>query len=451
MSNIVIAFSEFWQAKRGNEIVLVPFYESLISELQKNGNNVLVYINSTYKYGFEGEIPEQIYYELKTFSPDLFIFFNNDFWNVSKKFDCPIIVYDVDSPRAYANMEELRNNSSRYNFIVQQSIGRELTSEFLNIDKKNIECIYPYTIIQNRNVEKSKSIVFGGSVWLWSGCREIISYLKAKPTELDMQIAKEVHNSVIKYENSSYQDIYKKHSDLKIRAKLAIEDRRTYLGRNSGFRRIRYLSDIADLGLEIYGNYWDQESMCYFPDVALCWNATPVVSASEWENVLNKAKIGFQIGHLQAISGFSWKVIDIMASGACLVCNKVPDLERLFPKKLPLYTSEVEAREICQRLLNNENERKDIVAYCNEQIDKKYRPCYALSILEQKTGVKLRLADAKTGVVKKYLLKDILHNNLPKIISKPKKEILDLEKIKSHLSSKLKYKIWKHLNKQFGK
>ena len=102
-------------------------------------------------------------------------------------------------------------------------------------------------------------------------------------------------------------------------------------GRLSGLRRVRYLSAVADLGLELHGLYWDQACMAYFPEVAFCYNRAPISSLTENQALYNRSKLAINTNHLQAVSGFSWRVCDIMASNACLVTEFKPDMLELFP------------------------------------------------------------------------------------------------------------------------
>lgn len=442
MANVVVAMADFWGSKRIDEIVFPPFYDCLINSLLENNNNVQVFINPVYKYSFTNNIPKDILENLKNFSPDLFIFFNNNFWDISKHFDCPIIIYDVDSPNAYANIDFIKKNKERLKFVVQQKNGIEWTSDAIGINKNKIEYILPFTSIKNIKTSKKRNICFCGSVWLWDGCKAILDFLKKQPNDDDIEFARICFEELIKNPMKSINEIY---TEIGVKNQffpekiLILNDQRSFIGRYSGIRRADILQEIADLGLNIYGKYWIQNSLCYFPDLALRYSHTPICTTQETQNIFNQSKIGIQIGHIQAKSGFSWKVIDIMASDACLVTNFSSDLNALYKGKLPMYKTKSEAREICIDLLKNENKRQDIIAISNNIIEEKCRPQRALEQLSHISNINL-LSNNKNNLI----------NNSLKINALYQPIIGYLEGNKYKGIKKIKYKIWHHLNKQFA-
>ncbi|MBQ4040276.1 MAG: glycosyltransferase family 1 protein [Oscillospiraceae bacterium] len=167
---------------------------------------------------------------------------------------------------------------------------------------------------------------------------------------------------------------------------------------------MQHLNELADLGLTVRGSYWDQEYARYFPEVALSANREQMFSLEENEKFYNSLKIGFNCSHIQAVSGFSWRVCDIMASNACLVTEEKATLREMFPNiDLPMYNTRFEAREICKKLLDNPSMREDIVAACNEAIDKNYRFCHVREAMEQFTGIKL--TEEKEGSLRFVMLR----------------------------------------------
>ena len=452
MARVVMAVYAWGGRKTEYGYQFPPFYEGFINELQQNGNEVLVYANAdTFGYQFEEDIPNNILSELKEFNPDLFIFFSNKFWDVSEHFDCPIIVYGDDSPVIYSNKKALAKKRNRYLYIVSQQTDIQEVVDYFKVDKTQIAYMPFVTSIMNRKTKKNKNIVFCGSVWLWDGCQEVVSYMKTSPNTKDAIFNQKYSQMLIKYPLIDQDTLYQKtikELGYKSDKKLDIKNREIYVGRWSGVNRMKYLQSIADLGLEIYGNHWAQNSMAYFPDLALCWNSQSIAGISEWENLLNHSHIGFNVSHLQAKDGFSWRVVDTMGSGACLVTNYSPALDRLFKKnKIPSYTSQYEARELCQKILKNPNMEKDIVAYCNEKINQGFRHKHLLKNIEDFIGVPLTNISQSIKENKTIMLQ--VRNQA--LQSKPKSEISTKEQKNWIFKDKIQYKIWKHLNKYFNK
>ena len=108
-----------------------------------------------------------------------------------------------------------------------------------------------------------------------------------------------------------------------------------------------------------------------------------VYSIQHNQDIYNRSKIGINVSHLQATSGFPWRVMDIMASNACLVTDKHEDFKRLFGKiPIPTYDSASEAYMVCKELLKDEARRREIVMQCQEVINNNYRFKHLLPKLE---------------------------------------------------------------------
>ena len=154
--------------------------------------------------------------------------------------------------------------------------------------------------------------------------------------------------------------------------------------------RTNVLSAVAELGLSLYESSSWKQPFWNDPIVALSYNDDVVYSKKHNELIYNSHKIAVNINHLQAIGGYSWRVHDIMASNACLVSCYNETIKKRFNNIVPMFTSPCEAKELCVKLLNNENQRKDIVVACNDIIDKSFRFKHILPDIEVLTGVKLQ-------------------------------------------------------------
>ena len=112
MANIVVAIYNPLIRQGG----MYPYFETFLNGLKDFGNNVLCFEKTSLDKELDMDVPEVLLEKIRDFKPDLFIFFNNQFWDVTKYFDVPIIIYDVDSPNAFCNLEKLKKNK-RYKYF----------------------------------------------------------------------------------------------------------------------------------------------------------------------------------------------------------------------------------------------------------------------------------------------------------------------------------------------
>lgn len=396
MARIFVALHNFaYRTTETNE--MPPFFESFLRTLEAAGNDVLCYFHKQQGREFGQKIPKNLLEKIKLFSPEICIFFNNEFYDITPYFDGPILIYDVDSPIKYADVDRVIRTKDRYKFAVNQSSGIKIIQEMIGAEKRNIQYIAPFTGIRsNPNADVRTNIAFCGSHWLWQGCDCVTKFLKEKPTEEERKLAIDVFNRFIKYPFVTSEEMYKEYAQ-PVQKQLEINDLRLYSARYSGLRRARFLTAVAPLGLEIRGEYWDNQCLNYFPEIALCYNAQPTYSVKATEDFYNSAKIGFSTSHIQAVSGFSWRVCDILASNACLVSEYRSDFAQLFPGVgFPTFSSEAEAHDRCAYVLENPNYRADVVARAHETIEKKFRPDRAVHELEDFLGIPLFTEKAGT-------------------------------------------------------
>lgn len=369
--------------------VLPPFYEGFLKGLKELGNEVLCFVYKDWGKDFSTDIPNEIEKKIRSFNPDLCIFFNNNFWDVSKIFDCPILVYDVDSPNMYANLNKIQKNPNRYKFITIQSTMTDVIKSITGTDFKNIRHVHSFTSIKAKNTAIVRNIGFVGSNWMWGGENFIQEFLKKNPNDEEIKSAKLVLDEFIKY---PFYDANYYYDKLHLNSKKRIDffTLKETTARISGVKRAKCLEAIADLGLEIRGLYWDNSSMNYFPKALMCYNSNNIFTLDDNENFYNSSLIGFNTNHIQAVSGFSWRVCDILASNACLVSEFKPDIAKLFKKaRIPMFTNEYEARSLVKRVLKEKNYRRDIIHRSHEIIDSEFRFDYVSSNIEDFLGISL--------------------------------------------------------------
>jgi len=388
MSKIFISF--FSGVIDSNNPEAIPcFYESFIQGLKNQGNEIFVHITKKFGVNFNN-IPESLLSEIKDFNPDVMFFFNNSFYDVSKEFDCPIFVYEVDSPLFYSNKEALKQNIDRYKFIVVQEESAKILKEEYKAKDNNILIAPFFTEIQNEKAEIKQNICFIGSKFTSAKNNTPYSkFMTSNPSKDEIILYKKL---LAEYEKNPFltkEELFKK---FHVSSKLIIQNfvMYTIMFLISDYNRTKTLSCVSDLGLKIYGTSGWMEDNYNEPGLILNFDKTPVYTLKDNQNTYNTSKIGININHIQAKQGFSWRVCDIMASGACLVSEYKPDLVKYFSSiNLPMFQNPYEARELCVKLLNEENYRNDIVAASNEIINKSFRFCNVKNLIENYFGISL--------------------------------------------------------------
>jgi len=417
MARVFVAFYNFGR-KKDDFDAMPPFYESFVSGLKDAGNEVLCFHQKTFTRSFDGVIPPEEERIIKRFDPQLCILFCNKFWDISNIVACPIIIYDVDSPLEYAGKEHLKKNVCRYKFVTNQSQGVKLLEDLFGVKKENVTLIPFFTEIHSdEKTESGTNICFLGTNWLWRGYDFVTEYVKKDPLFQDREYAKQIIEAFTKYPFSDTQGIKDRLGINQDRTTFEFADTHRAAIEISGLRRLKYLSNVADLGLEIRGAYWNIECMNYFPEVEMCCNGIQTFTKQENEEFYNSSRLSLNTKHIQAQNGFSFRVCDVMASNACLVTERCQDLEVLFPEvKIPMFETPAEERELCIKLLKNEDLRLEIVGRAHEAIDKNHRFCNVLDGLEFIADMSLRSGDFGSltiysdedpisfqAVIKKYL------------------------------------------------
>ena len=382
MSKIFISFFNGINAPE-NPNAMPCFYETFIGGLKESGNDLLIYSDNKFFGEDFKKIPQKLLNQLKEFNPDLLIFFNNYFYDVSKEFDCPIIIYEVDSPLFYSNKDALKGNISRYKFFVPQSESVKILTEQWGANKKNIFQVPFFTEIKAEKIPQTQNISFIASKFTNDKRLNLYNkFMQTNPNEEEIRIFKDINE---KFKENPFLDKSEllKYNTL---SSAKISDCLNETGMISlltDFQRVKTLSAVADLGLSLYGSSKWITDLTNELDIILSFKNRHVYSLKHNQDIYNSSKIGINICHIQAKTGFPWRICDIMASNACLLTEYKPDFDIRFPNiKIPFFSNPYEAREQCVKLLNNENMRSDIVASCNKIIDKKYRFSNIKKIME---------------------------------------------------------------------
>ena len=388
MAKILLAF--FNGITNSNHPHAMPcFYEAFIQGLREHGNDLLVYHHDRFNASFSVP-PKNIKEEIEAFGPDCAILFNNCFYDLSA-YDFPILVYEVDSILYYSNHELLKAKPDRFRYVVCQKASIDSIKSLLGVQDKHI-CLLPFfTAVKNEPLEKSINISFIGTRFAVSNATRTLwnDFMMSSPSEEAIVHYREALSQLALHPYWTQEDIDSRFSQYGIDTARFLSAEST-VGALSGTRRIQVLSAVADLGLTIYGTPSWASVPSEDPLIPLAYNKKPVYSIQHNQDVYNSSKLSININHLQAVEGFSWRVCDIMASSSCLVSEYKSDLTRLFPNvPIPTFTNQYEARELCRRLLKEENLREDIVLACNDAIEAGYRFKHLVPQLEAMLGISL--------------------------------------------------------------
>lgn len=391
MAKVFVALYNFCRHPK-DYTAMPPFFESFLNGLKEAGNDVCCFqTKKVTNRGFEQDIPEKMREMVLKFDPDLCIFFNNNFWDITELVECPIVIYDVDSPLEWQLIDNLREGVKRYLFVYNQSGTKQALLEDFNAVESQCRWIPFFSEIRaDKTIKNENDIVFLGANWIWKGYDFLNRFIRSNPSEADIEKAKDVlaHHVFEPFAPSHeiYYELENRPHD-----RINFGDLRRCAIEISGYRRIQVLSAISDLGLKIYGSYWTIEAMNYYPDVLSCVRHKMIWTKEETERLYNSSKIALNTKHIHAKNGYSFRVCDILASNACLVSEAADDFKTNFPNTMiPMFDSPVQAREQCIKLLKNESMRTDIVCAVHEEIEKNFRFKNVLESLEDFTGITLR-------------------------------------------------------------
>ena len=374
MANIIVCF---W-SENGK-----AFYDNLSDYLKQNGNNIL-YLNMhnyiTYSvWGTKYDIvnSDDLWNRVSSFRPDVILSFNNVFPNeFADKLDCPVCILDADTPDVgFWHRDKLKENADRYVFLGFQSASRDLyTKAFGHI--KNFLYFPGATTMVAEKLPVDKNISFIGSNFLY--LRVMLGEFKFVDDKDLFYDALKVYKIVRSQNETELKNLYENplRNNSEYTDKLIVFASKQI----AGMDRIRCLQVLSDMGLQVYGLDTWRELAYYDLDLALCYDETPITSLEENQYIYNTSKIAVNISHPQAKSAFSWRVMDIMATNACLLMEEKPDFDELFGKYISkevhdaiIYHDEYDLRTKAKFLLENENFRKRCVKECQNAIEQNGR------------------------------------------------------------------------------
>ena len=329
-----IAIFNFTPVYFNGEWKNLHYYNSIISAFKKRKHNVLSFITNDiicdpwngYNISVSRDVEYQVKISLRKFKPDLIICFNNSKINIIEEFDCPIAIWEADTVKYFSDKDSIKKNVGRYHFIHFTKNGAKEIVDFFQAQRKNIFYIENATSIQSKKIKKFHDISFIGSLY------DPDKFFNLKKSDYN------------------YTDYVSARERKKILLSLTRVDLKIYTNRVPfSYHSLKECNKISD---------------------------KMVFDTHQIEKVMNQSLISLNHSHHQARNiGYSWRVLDILASNSLLITEKSTLLSEKFGKniKQQFYSSVYDARKKCEYFLNNKNAMHDLIAEQNTIINTHYR------------------------------------------------------------------------------
>ena len=427
----------------GNAWRPVCFYEQLINALTEEGNDVLLYIPNKFHscvFGsgnnmFPNVDEDKLVEDIKAFNPELVIAFNNAIYHkILDVTDCRIVVWDADLVPLWSQVDLIKNNLDRYVFFSFVDYYRRKEQEIIGFKDEQSLIVPQGTVMRNTHAEKKTNISFIGTNF---GTRfSFIDLIKKHSGEPELlSLLHRIRNDSVFDKDALMRDL----TDESLKNDLNAVNDGDIPYFFPGEERLRILLALSDLGLNLYAQGdWIAQALV-LPSLAACDTRQTVYSLADNERIYNQSKICVNINHkTQAAHGMSWRIPDIMATGGCLVSSYSPAIKEKFKNyvDIPMFDNEYDARTLCQKILNDEKWRADIVAGSNAAIEKEGRWTHSLKKAEDFLNIKLTDLGKKGSLT---VLEPVF------LISE---KIVSFSGSKISWKNKIRYKLWKHLNKK---
>lgn len=329
------------------------YYNSIILAFKDRGHNVYNFITNEIlcdpwngnNVSISKDADSKAELELKKFKPDLIISFNNSKPSFVEKFDCPIVIAEADTVQYFSDQNLIKKNADRYHFFYFTKDGENQIINSFNASKNRIFFIENATSIKSKEIDKVHEISFIGTLYQYHSGK---IYLKDKKNNTD------------------------------------------YLNYITAYKRKKLLLSLKDYDLKIYTNR--------VPDLYLDLLEYGKISNKHAfetitiEKIMNQSLISLNHSHEQAKNqGYSWRVLDILASNSLLITEKSSLLAKKFGKNISrqFYDSVSDVRGICNYFLKNKNASSDLIAEQNQIIDKFFRWEDRIKKIEDIFGLKI--------------------------------------------------------------
>jgi hypothetical protein len=347
-----IAIFNFTPIYLNGEWKNLHYYNSIILAFKKRGHNVCNFITNEIlcdpwngnNVSISKEADNAAELKLKKFKPELIISFNNSKPSFVEKFECPIVIAEADTVQYFSDQNLIKENVDRYHFFYFTNDGANQISNYFNASKKKIFYIENATSIKSKKIDKVNEISFIGTLY-------------------------HSHTGNIFLKN-------KKSSE--------------YLNYVTAYKRKKILLSLKDYKLKIYTNRVPDSysDLLYLKKIS----KELAFETSFIQKIMNQSLISLNHSHEQAKNqGYSWRVLDILASNSILITEESNLLIKKFGKNIrrQFYSSVSDVRKVCNYFLNNKNANTDIIAEQNEIIDKFFRWEDRIKKIEDIFGLKI--------------------------------------------------------------
>lgn len=398
MAKVLLCFSSHIFVDGGFK--LISYYEGLIKELEKCGNQVLVvncaeFLNKSWNSNNEeaGFLNiKQLKAEIASFNPDLVISFNNTKLSfIEDLLDCPIAIWEADSFTFYNDKDKIIANPERYHYFCLSIDAREQIKS-IGASEDRIHMINSGTAVNAQPLEKIHNVSFIGSNFKGpKGLRDL----------LQMHNTPEVKQAVRYLSENFYVDPEEYLAENNLRFILDHLQPQDFGAICSAQNRVSTLNLMSELGLTLFGTSSWLDTVETSPCLAMAFQPTAVYSLRHNQDIYNSSQICLSVSHAQAVDGFPWRIMDIMASSGCLLSSYNTGIER-FTKgyiDIPMFKSSGEAYELARKLLNDNSYREAVIEGSQACIQDKGRWEHRFQEIYEALGISLINRDGHGSVI----------------------------------------------------
>jgi len=351
-----------------NKWQLLSYYESISKAFLERGHQVLNIITNDYivdpwngnNISISKYIEEYITNQIKRFNPDLIISYNNSkIKNIENNVNCPIVIAEADRWMYFSDKYRLKKNVSRYHFFYFTCSGeKDLIANF-GANKNQIFFIPNATSFKNKKLKKINDINFIGTLY-------------------DINSAK----NKVEFNNAKYR--------FNILNKLKV------------FKPIIYSNNVPSIYEPLKSFISDEKK---YEKIQL-------------EQIFNQSFISLNISNLQSKNiGFSWRLLDIMASNTLLITEKNKFLEKNKLLKIStkqLYYSSNDCHDKIKYFLKNKSLMNDLILQQNENIKNYGRWIDRIKQIEEIFNLKVNKAAYPQKIKNNFQIK-ILKTKIKKL------------------------------------
>lgn len=358
------------------------FYDGLIKGLTESGHNCMQVLTSEFlRAPWNGHnkpinsyLKHNLLEAIKKFKPDLVISFNNSsIEGIEDVLNCPIALWDSDTFQFFNDKGKLKKNADRYYYMAFSEYGVQDYIRNLKISESRVCRVPSATAIESENEKKCYNLSFIGNPFFNSASliKVFIKYphLIGVSSEY-LTINKEKIERLLKPYNVSFT---------------ALQYCR------SGDKRAQIIMGLLELGIKVFGpNEWLNLAP-FASDLVEAYDPSSVYSLKHNNLIYDRSKVSLNVCHTQIITGYPWRVLDILASSSVLLSEFKPDLHRDLAHlvDLQLYASPNDAYNKARKILKDDSLRYDLISQQNAAIEQGFRWKHRLRLIEQLTGVPL--------------------------------------------------------------